>query len=79
MASVVMVAFGRLNFGQPYATDRPGQLRSWQLFRARWHTASQAVTGPTAACHQRQPEAEIQPNQQSKQTRFQRESYPSNH
>ena len=38
MVSVVMVAFGRQNFGRPYATDRPGQLRFWQLFRVRSKT-----------------------------------------
>ncbi len=38
MVSVVMVAFGRLIFGRPYTTDWPGQLRFWQLFRARGKT-----------------------------------------
>ena len=47
MASVVKVAFGWLILCRPYATDRPGQLRVWQLFRARGQTASQADPGPT--------------------------------
>ncbi len=37
-------------------TDGPGQLRVLQLFRARLKTASQAWTGPTTACYQRQPD-----------------------
>ncbi len=59
MASVMKVAFGWLILCRPYATDRPGQLRVWQLFRARGQTASQTDPGPTTACHPRQPEAEI--------------------
>ena len=38
MASVVKAAFGRLIFCRPYATDRAGQLRALQLFRARVKT-----------------------------------------
>ena len=38
MASVVKVAFGRLKFSRPYATDQPGQLRLSQLFRVRGKT-----------------------------------------
>jgi len=59
MASVVRVAFGWLILCRPYATDRLGQLRVWQLFRARGQTASQSGPGPTTARHPRQPEASI--------------------
>ncbi len=58
MASVAKVALGRLFFGRPYTTDRPGDLRFRQSFRARAKTFL-AWPGPATACHQWQPEAAI--------------------